>query len=168
MDIGEIIKKKRVELGLSQKRLGELCEPPIDASHIRRIESGRTKPTADTIERISKALGREFAVSNRLFRYPLNKFDYIQDMNNMMTWTSDRFLLEILCKKEGIEVNDISEENWQYDYSLQKDEICYQFDQYDWSNFFNRVMQHARIDFKAFLEEHKDDGEQNHDQSEKR
>ena len=61
MTTGELIKQYRKRLGLSQKKLGEMCVPPIDASHIRRIESGKTKPTTDTLDRISKALNRDIA-----------------------------------------------------------------------------------------------------------
>lgn len=54
--IGDEIRAERQRLNLTQKGLGELCEPPMDAAHIRRIENNRTNPTIATVERIKKAL----------------------------------------------------------------------------------------------------------------
>lgn len=55
MTVGERIKALRLERGLSQKALGELCKPKLGASHIGRIENG-TAPTTKTLDRIAAAL----------------------------------------------------------------------------------------------------------------
>lgn len=56
MRIGDEIRRERISRGLSQKALGDMCIPKIDASHIRKIESGRTSPTMATVNRINEAL----------------------------------------------------------------------------------------------------------------
>ena len=48
MTIGEKIKAKRLEKGLTQKRLGELSG--IAEPTIRRYESGKLNPKLDTIK----------------------------------------------------------------------------------------------------------------------
>lgn len=54
MPIGENIKKLRIEKGLTQKQLGDLCG--MADSAIRRYESGRGNPTEKTLKRIAAAL----------------------------------------------------------------------------------------------------------------
>jgi transcriptional regulator with XRE-family HTH domain len=53
-NIGENIKKIRIEKGLTQKQLGDLCG--MKDSQIRRYENGRANPKYETIEKIAKAL----------------------------------------------------------------------------------------------------------------
>lgn len=50
--LGENIKSIRIDKGLTQKKLAELCdmEPP----NIRRIEGGNTNPTVKTLFKIAK------------------------------------------------------------------------------------------------------------------
>ena len=55
MTIGEKIKAKRLEKGLTQKRLGELSG--IAEPTIRRYESGKLNPKLDTIKKIAEGLG---------------------------------------------------------------------------------------------------------------
>lgn len=55
-NVGEEIKVCRRLKGLTQKQLGEKCDPPMKDSAIRRIESGRIKPTSETLARIAVAL----------------------------------------------------------------------------------------------------------------
>ena len=57
MTIGENIRKHRKEKGLTQKKLGELCIPPIAESTIRRYELGKLNPKIATIKKIADALG---------------------------------------------------------------------------------------------------------------
>lgn len=52
--IGNIIKEKRNEKKLSQRKLAELCG--MSYSHICRLEKGENIPSTDTIIKISKAL----------------------------------------------------------------------------------------------------------------
>ena len=54
MGIGERIKMVRVEKGMTQKQLGDLCG--MADSAIRRYESGRGNPTQKTLQRIADAL----------------------------------------------------------------------------------------------------------------
>lgn len=54
MSIGQRIKDRRLELGLTQKQLGELCG--MADSAVRKYESGKIIPKKATIERISHAL----------------------------------------------------------------------------------------------------------------
>lgn len=56
MSVGENIKKIRLEKGLTQKQLGELCDPQIAESTIRRYELGRLNPKLTTLRRIKDAL----------------------------------------------------------------------------------------------------------------
>ena len=53
--IGERIKKVRLSLGLTQKKLGELCG--IAEPTIRRYELGKLNPKIGTLNKIAKALG---------------------------------------------------------------------------------------------------------------
>lgn len=55
MTIGEKIKAKRLEKGLTQKKLGELSG--IAEPTIRRYESGKLNPKLDTIKKIAEGLG---------------------------------------------------------------------------------------------------------------
>lgn len=55
MHLGEMIRKLRIENGLTQKQLGELCG--MADSAIRRYESGRANPKIETIGKIADALG---------------------------------------------------------------------------------------------------------------
>lgn len=54
MNIGERIKKIRLEKGLTQKQLAEKCD--MFDSALRRIESGRQNPKMQTLEKIATAL----------------------------------------------------------------------------------------------------------------
>ncbi len=53
--IGETIRTRRRQLGLSLKQLGELAE--VDWSHLGRIERGEGSTDPDTYERIAFELG---------------------------------------------------------------------------------------------------------------
>lgn len=54
METGELIRSVRIERGLTQKELGDLCG--MADSAIRRYESGRGNPTQKTLQRIAQAL----------------------------------------------------------------------------------------------------------------
>ena len=56
MTVGEKIRHFRQKKGLTQRQLGELCEPKIAESTIRRYEIGKLNPKIGTIQRIAKAL----------------------------------------------------------------------------------------------------------------
>ena len=55
MTVGELIKKKRLEQGLTQKQLGERAK--IAEPTIRRYELGKLNPKYETIQKIAAALG---------------------------------------------------------------------------------------------------------------
>lgn len=54
--IGENIKRIRKKKGLTQKQLGDLCNPPMADSAIRRYEIGKANPKIETIQKIADAL----------------------------------------------------------------------------------------------------------------
>lgn len=54
--VGQKIKEKRLEKGLTQKQLGDLCVPKMNDSAIRRYESGNVAPKMQNLKRIAKAL----------------------------------------------------------------------------------------------------------------
>lgn len=54
MTVGENIKRIRKEKGLTQKKLGELCN--IDEANIRKYENGKQKPKIETLQKIATAL----------------------------------------------------------------------------------------------------------------
>ncbi len=49
-------KKTKIERGLTQTQLGDLCIPKMKDSAIRRYESGKVIPKTNTLQRIAKAL----------------------------------------------------------------------------------------------------------------
>jgi len=53
--LGDHIRRKRMEKGLTQQRLGELCN--VDIRNIQRIEAGEINVLLATFNRIRKALG---------------------------------------------------------------------------------------------------------------
>jgi len=57
MTTGENILSFRKEKKLTQKRLGELCNPKISESTIRKYELGILNPKIETVQKIAAALG---------------------------------------------------------------------------------------------------------------
>ena len=55
---GVNVHKLRVEMGLSQRALGDKCRPPLDHTTIRRLENNKGY-TQDTLERVARALRLE-------------------------------------------------------------------------------------------------------------
>lgn len=51
---GQILRQERVSKGLSQEKLAGLAG--LDRSYMHRLESGRSSPTLDTLERLARAL----------------------------------------------------------------------------------------------------------------
>lgn len=56
-EVGTIIRKLRIEQGLTQKQLGEACG--IAEPTIRRYELGKLNPKFETLERIAEALNAD-------------------------------------------------------------------------------------------------------------
>lgn len=61
MTIGEKIKALRTAQGLTQKQVGELCEPKIHEVQIRKYERGEVTPKMQTAVKIAAALGVQVA-----------------------------------------------------------------------------------------------------------
>ena len=61
MTIGEKIKAIRTAQGLTQKQVGELCEPKIHEVQIRKYERGEVTPKLQNAVRIAAALGVQVA-----------------------------------------------------------------------------------------------------------
>lgn len=76
MNIGERIRKIRIEKGMTQKEIAEKCG--INDANIRKYESGRQNPKIDTIEKIAKALDVE--ISELLFE----KSEIIEQLKNLL------------------------------------------------------------------------------------
>jgi transcriptional regulator with XRE-family HTH domain len=53
--LGEAIRKRRVELGLSQREVGDRAG--LDRNHISRVETDATRVALDTLDKIVSALG---------------------------------------------------------------------------------------------------------------
>lgn len=54
MTTAKRIRKKRLEKGLTQKALGELCG--INEANIRKYENNKQNPKLETVRKIAKAL----------------------------------------------------------------------------------------------------------------
>ena len=65
MTVHENIRKYRKEKNLTQKQLGNLCNPKIEEANIRKYELGKANPKVETLERIAAAL--EIPVTDLLF-----------------------------------------------------------------------------------------------------
>lgn len=68
MTLGEILKKARLEKGLTQKQLGNLCG--MADSAIRRYENSDAKPKISTLRRITDALDiKLYDLGNDIWKY---------------------------------------------------------------------------------------------------
>lgn len=56
MTVGKNIRRVRQNKKLTQKQLGDLCDPQIAESTIRRYELGKLNPKIETIQKIATAL----------------------------------------------------------------------------------------------------------------
>lgn len=54
--VAENIRRIRKEKSLTQKQLGDLCDPPMADSAIRRYELGKANPKIETLSKIAHAL----------------------------------------------------------------------------------------------------------------
>lgn len=67
MTVGENIKRIRKERKLTQKQLGELCEPQISESTIRKYELGILKPKIETLKKYLPLLIARFLILMKAF-----------------------------------------------------------------------------------------------------
>ena len=90
MTLGDSLKKARLEKGLTQKQLGELCG--MADSAIRRYENSTAKPKIATLRRITNALGLKlYDLGNILEFYSIDdlKEDLAPEKPNIkITWSS--------------------------------------------------------------------------------
>lgn len=90
MTLGDSLKKARLEKGLTQKQLGELCG--MADSAIRRYENSTAKPKVATLRRITDALGLKiYDLGNILEFYSIDdlKEDLAPEKTKIkITWSS--------------------------------------------------------------------------------
>lgn len=79
MTVANKIKMFRKQKGLTQKQLGDLCEPKIGESTIRKYELGLLNPKIETLQKIAYAL-----------KIPINflTFDFEDKLYNKENWPS--------------------------------------------------------------------------------
>lgn len=174
--IGERIKDLRIKRGLSQRALGELCDPKMDAGHIRKIESGKVSPTAETLLRLQNAL--QTAISQEYFdNSPLIQFKDTYEYTITDTDKYTRFsilkdeytrfsILKKACKR--LNVDCYRHEHSFYDVeakSLGLEEIEYTINgnvtitEKELEIMFDRFIEHIAIEIKALIfEEGVNDG----------
>uniref|UniRef100_A0A7C5RDL7 XRE family transcriptional regulator n=1 Tax=Thermus caliditerrae TaxID=1330700 RepID=A0A7C5RDL7_9DEIN len=61
--VGSIIKRRRIELGLTQQEVAE--QVGISRQYVAEIEAGRRKPTLATLERLFLVLGLSLQVKTQ-------------------------------------------------------------------------------------------------------
>lgn len=64
MNIGEVIKRYRTTLGISQTDLAEISE--VSLATIKDIERGKGNPSLSTIEKIADTLGLELKLEQKI------------------------------------------------------------------------------------------------------
>ncbi len=104
MTVGENIKRFRKEKGLTQKQLGELCNPSISAGTIRKYELSILNPKIETLQKISIALDVSITDLNSeldmLFNRTLKYYDAItsneQSLNTYFNQLNDEGQLKAL------------------------------------------------------------------------
>lgn len=154
MSLGETIKEKRLEKGLSQKKLGELCDPKIDASNIRRIENDTVSPTTETLIRIANALNipvTDFFIADKEAFIAEAKYDPDEFQYKMLI----KDLFYYVCKQNGYLAIDEEYTGWGECFRVMNDDNEFRVRQDDVSVVFDKIVQHLSIDLPAFLEEHR-------------
>lgn len=104
MTVGENIKRFRKEKGLTQKQLGELCNPNISAGTIRKYELSILNPKIETLQKISIALDVSLTDLNNdldmLFNRTLKYYDAItsneQSLNTYFNQLNDEGQLKAI------------------------------------------------------------------------
>lgn len=91
-DFGKRIKELRIKKGITQYQLAELVN--IDPKHISHIETGRSFPKADLIEKFAKALDTNYT--------ELFKIEHFEDRETIIN-----NLYEILKKANDEELKVI-------------------------------------------------------------
>lgn len=57
--LAAIIRKRRLQKGLSQEALAELAK--VHHTYVSMLERGKSKPTVDVAERLARALGKKLS-----------------------------------------------------------------------------------------------------------
>ena len=61
--IGQIIKKRRIELGINQQTLADLAQVGINT--VVAIERGKGNPSVKTLQKIASVLGMELSLTSK-------------------------------------------------------------------------------------------------------
>ena len=59
-DVGKLVKKRRVSLGIDQKALSDISGVAVHT--LSNIEAGKGNPTVETLARVVNALGMELRI----------------------------------------------------------------------------------------------------------
>ena len=165
--LGQAIKNKRLEKGLSQKKLGDLCDPKIDASNIRRIENDTVSPTTETLVRIANALNvpvTDFFIADKEAFIKEATSDLEKFNNKMLV----RDLFAYVCENNGFLVTDDEVAGWGKFFRVHADDAEYRVPHADVHVAFDNLVKHLSIDLQAFLEEYKiENGKQNEHENKK-
>lgn len=91
-EFGQKLKEIRTKKRITQFQLAE--KVGIDAKHMSHIETGRSFPKADLIERLAAALSVDY---NEFFKteHLKDKTSIIQEINNILATTSEDELRKI-------------------------------------------------------------------------
>lgn len=79
MDLSSAVRKKRKELGITQKQLAEMCD--VTVSTIVRFEKGKCSPHSYTLKSICNILGLEDQISDAVTH--TNFQEQIKDSYNL-------------------------------------------------------------------------------------
>ncbi len=92
-DFGSRVKELRIKKGITQYQLAEMVA--IDPKHMSHIETGRSFPKADLIEKLAKALNVEYIEFFKIEH--LQDRNYIKNkINEILEKSSDEDLGKIL------------------------------------------------------------------------
>ena len=88
-DFGKRLKEIRQKRGFTQFQLAEKAE--IDAKHMSHIETGRSFPKADLIEKFAKILNVEYNTFFNITRHK-SREEIIAEINSLLDNTGDEKL----------------------------------------------------------------------------
>jgi len=106
MEIGEYIKKKREELGLSRVKLAKRCG--LSQGYLRYLEQGERKPKIQTLEKLAKGLGVSFEEIAKVAGIPTIRLHRVP----VISWASAGHWTEVqdTIPEEWVEI-DVSRPN---------------------------------------------------------
>lgn len=87
-NLGEHIRRARLEMGWSQEKLAELLD--ITPTHVKHLESGHRKPSAEVLFSLAKLLN--MSLDNLIFRENDLQNQTIQQIENLLPKCSQKDL----------------------------------------------------------------------------